>query len=274
MAEIIYRGNGNFGSFSILQLNSDLVPHAHPEGQIVFALDSHIDDIIFVNDEPVTLDSRTAVFANPMEKHSHTLRSDEGDYLVLYFERAWLIDMFGDRPRNQSFMENRIDISEALAELITCFRAAATNRAAPEETDLWVEKIAVELRQFAVPADQNRGSSNAPLAIDKVEQAMACMTHNLLIHRDINLIAREIGVSRPQLFKLFRTHLKTTPNISWNALRMDYAKERLLASDISVETLAGEIGFSEAANFSRFFKHHAGFNPSQFRLAKDRDLVS
>ena len=45
MAEIIHRGDGSFGSFSILRLNTDLVPHAHPEGQIVFALDSHIDDI-------------------------------------------------------------------------------------------------------------------------------------------------------------------------------------------------------------------------------------
>lgn len=99
------------------------------------------------------------------------------------------------------------------------------------------------------------------------------MTRNLLVHRDLNLIAREIGVSRAQLFKLFRTHLKTTPNVSWNALRMEYAKDRLRDSDISVEALADEIGFSEAANFSRFFKHHAGFNPSQFRLAKNTDLV-
>ncbi|MEO0440836.1 MAG: hypothetical protein AAF067_08170, partial [Pseudomonadota bacterium] len=92
MAEIIHRGDGNFGSFSILRLNTDLVPHAHPEAQIVFALEDQIDDVIFVNDEPVNLDIHTSVFANPMEKHSHKLRSGEGEDMVLYFERRWLTD--------------------------------------------------------------------------------------------------------------------------------------------------------------------------------------
>ena len=253
MAEIIHRGDGSFGSFSILRLNADLVPHAHPEGQIVFALDSHIDDIIFVNDQPVHLDIHTSVFANPMEKHSHKLLSGQGTYMVLYFEREWLVEMFGNRSQGEAFVKNRIGISDELAELVTCFRTATENLAEEAEIEFWVEKIAVELRDHAVALDQNRTPRTAPVAIDKVEQAMASMTRNLLIHRDINRIARDIGVSRAQLFKLFRTHLKTTPNICWNALRMDYAKQRLEDSDISVELLAEEIGFSEGREFFALF---------------------
>lgn len=274
MSQLVHMGKGRFGNYRILRLDSDLVPHAHPEAQIVFALDRGTEDIIFVNNQPINLTYRAAVFANPMEKHSHRLCSKSGEYLALYFQKSWLIDMFGNPEHGSSFLKNSITISDATAELIDCLVNSARENASEDEISLWVEKIALQLQDHVVIAKPPDTEKNVSHAIQKVEDAISYMADSLLIHRDINLVAREIGVSRPQMFKLFRLHMKSTPNISWNALRMDYAKQRLKEVDISIEELSAVLGFSEAANFSRFFKDHSGFNPSQFRLvAKSESLV-
>ncbi|MEO9470530.1 AraC family transcriptional regulator [Parasphingorhabdus sp.] len=257
-----------------MRLNSDLVPHAHPEAQIVFALDQGIEDVIFVNNEPINLTYRTAVFANPMEKHAHRVCSQNCEYLALYFQKSWLIDMFGNPEHGRSFLKNSISVSDTIAELIDCLVSSAKGNASEDEISLWVEKIANQLQDHVVIAEAPDTERDVNHAVRKVEDAVSYMADSLLVHRDINLVAREIGVSRPQMFKLFRYHMKTTPNISWNALRMDYAKQQLEEVDISIEELSAELGFSEAANFSRFFKDHSGFNPSQFRLvAKTESFV-
>lgn len=274
MSQLVRMGDGRFGNYRILRLDSDLVSHAHPEAQIVFALDQDIQDVIFVNNTPINLTYHTAVFANPMEKHSHKLFSDNGEYLALYFEKSWLIEMFGNPERGSSFLDNSITISDTTAELIDCLVKSARDNASEDEISLWVEKIADQLQDHVVTSKTLDTEQDTDRAMQKVEDAISYMGDNLLIHRDINLVARETGVSRPQMFKLFRYHMKTTPNISWNALRMDYAKQQLKEVDISIEQLSAVLGFSEAANFSRFFKDHSGLNPSQFRLVAKAEPVA
>ena len=45
------------------------------------------------------------------------------------------------------------------------------------------------------------------------------------------------------------------------------AKRRLAHSDAAVETLAYQLGFSEATNFGKFFARHTGQSPGSFRGA-------
>ena len=50
-------------------------------------------------------------------------------------------------------------------------------------------------------------------------------------------------------------------------IRADYAKDLLCYSDLSVEAISFNIGFSNASNFIRFFKRMEGQSPSNFRRA-------
>lgn len=50
-----------------------------------------------------------------------------------------------------------------------------------------------------------------------------------------------------------------------NQTRLDRAKELLLQSDLSIATIAHELDYTDAANFTRAFGKATGLSPSQFR---------
>lgn len=50
-------------------------------------------------------------------------------------------------------------------------------------------------------------------------------------------------------------------------IRLDKAKRYLSDGNISIETIALELGFSDNANFTKFFKRHTGATPKQFRVS-------
>lgn len=273
MSKITQHGNGSFGKFRVLQLSTDLVPHAHPEAQLVFSLDQPTDDLMLVAGMQLKLNYRHAVFANPMEKHSHRLQSTSCQVLVFYFENAWLIDFFGLPNDDNRFLMNQIHVSESLRRTVDCFVSLSGSLKSCDETDFWVEKIANQLQDFSVTSKNKIEDSSVDFDKENIQKALEYMQKNLLGHRDIDLMAKAIGVSRSQLFKLFRFRMKTTPNVCWNAMRMEYAKIQLSSLDRSINEVASELGFSESANFSRFFKDHAGFNPSHYQLASNPKLV-
>jgi len=92
----------------------------------------------------------------------------------------------------------------------------------------------------------------------------------LLIERlcephDIDDVAREVGLSRPHFYKLFRQQVGVTPNIYLNSLRMERAIDRLTASQDAVADIGLDLGFSSQASFSRFFIANGVVPPSSYR---------
>lgn len=265
MPQIIREGNGTFGTFRILELSTDLVPHSHPEAQFVIALDSLVNDMTKVGDRQLPLDFENAVFANPMEKHSHNVRSRGGRILVFYIHESWLIDMFGQSRDTQAYLEGKVPVSKTMRNLIDRFLDSMDIDISVRETSLWLEKMADQLQKHSRVDNNEEPLSTNSNALKKIEQANQYMNQNLMVHRDVNILASEIGVSRSQLFRLFRNQFRTTPNIYWNTLRMEYAQKQLWDNAATISEIADVLGFSDPANFSRFFKDHTGFNASEYR---------
>lgn len=48
---------------------------------------------------------------------------------------------------------------------------------------------------------------------------------------------------------------------------IDYAKEKLLSRNCSINEVADELGFKYATHFTRLFKNHVGISPQEFRIA-------
>ena len=57
-----------------------------------------------------------------------------------------------------------------------------------------------------------------------------------------------------------------------NRLRIEKAKILLLTSELSVEAIADEVGFSDVYYFSRFFKKTVGVSPTHFKRGDDLAL--
>jgi AraC-like DNA-binding protein len=82
---------------------------------------------------------------------------------------------------------------------------------------------------------------------------------------ELDLVAREVGLSRPHFFKLFRGQVGLTPNLYANALRMERAIERLAMGGDAVADIGFDLGFSSQASFSRFFIANGVVPPSTYR---------
>jgi AraC family carnitine catabolism transcriptional activator len=107
-------------------------------------------------------------------------------------------------------------------------------------------------RQRMEPAAR-QGVSHAGLG-----RAIALMEKNLEEPLDAARMARGAGLSQRQLERLFREHLKTTPQRYYLDLRLQRARALLQYSEMPVVEVAVACGFGSAAHFSRSYRTWSG----------------
>ena len=78
-------------------------------------------------------------------------------------------------------------------------------------------------------------------------------------------IAREIGMSRSLFAVRFRNFVGTTPIEYLTRWRMLNAKELLLKTDYTINTIAEKVGYFSEPAFNRAFKRQLGQTPGNFR---------
>ncbi len=78
-------------------------------------------------------------------------------------------------------------------------------------------------------------------------------------------VARHACASPEMLWKLFRKHLKQTPNHYLQAVRVRKAKELACTSSLTIAQIAEAVGYQDARNFRRIFLAHTQKPLSAFR---------
>ena len=99
----------------------------------------------------------------------------------------------------------------------------------------------------------------------RLRLTMAYMEKNLVQPSLINPIATSVGISRSRLYELFQDELDTTPKLVWSSMQLKAAIHRMQSTSDDLATIAAELGFSSAGNFSRFFRSVTGMSPLTYR---------
>jgi len=76
-------------------------------------------------------------------------------------------------------------------------------------------------------------------------------------------LCRDLGMSRAQLYRKFKSLTSKTVNEYIRSFRLHKARELLLTSDLNVSEAAYETGFKNLSHFSRVFTEEFGRNPSE-----------
>ena len=84
----------------------------------------------------------------------------------------------------------------------------------------------------------------------------------------VDMLARDIGMSRANLYKKMQTMLGVTPNDFMRNVRLKRAAEMLAKSDVPVNQLALMVGFQTPRYFSQCFRKMFGVTPSEYREGK------
>lgn len=90
----------------------------------------------------------------------------------------------------------------------------------------------------------------------------------------LELLAREVGLSRSGFALKFKQVLGDTPLHYLATLRMLLAMEQLNETDSNLETVARAVGYQDAFSFSKSFKKLVGVSPKVFRQQNQADLAS
>lgn len=117
------------------------------------------------------------------------------------------------------------------------------------------------LCQLLLPQSEKTKEAEA----SPVELAVRHMQAHLSEHLSMGEVAAYVGISVPQLNRLFRSKIGMSPYQFLLLKRMDKAKNLLLTTDLSIRSIAGKVGYGEETTFSSAFAERVGTPPLSYR---------
>lgn len=275
MAQILALHRGEFGRAALLKLHSGLLPHAHSEAHIVWWLagtpvEGQVGSHLWRSVD------HEAVGINPYEPHDLRIAGDRPAVcLALYISQDWLARRSAASTQSFRFHTPFLKIDPRLRNASLDFLNALLD----EHCTLIVREQRIEqMIDAAVDASITGARPVAefltPASLDfRIRRALVFMREHIDARIPVDVLARQVGLSRPHLFAMFREQLNTPPQIYWNALRLDAAINRLMQGDESLTLIAQDLGFSASSNFSRFFRDHTGVTPREYRRAAHEKIA-
>lgn len=103
-----------------------------------------------------------------------------------------------------------------------------------------------------------------------VDHDLVALTRNIIINHisqplQLDEIAREVGLSKYHFIRKFKRLAGHTPMAEKRVLQMDYARDMLLTTDLSLKEIAVKAGINDEYTFSHLFRTHFGMPPGIFR---------
>lgn len=261
---------GAFGHVSVLSAASDLVTHAHPEAHVIVWLDGDPGEMV-VGGTAVKLGPESAACVNSLEPHSHHFAAGRpGSFLAFYLDAEWALRRIGRRSGERLFHSPTVSLDGALKEIIaTLFDqligAYDGGDFAEYEIERMIDRLIESIGRAQWPMPAREGVTGRP--DHRIRRALALMQENVSGRLGLDEVARSVGLSRPHFFSLFKDQMNLTPNVYWNALRMKEALRQVEGSEETLTAVACNLGFTTQANFTRFFRDHAGVPPTLYREA-------
>lgn len=107
---------------------------------------------------------------------------------------------------------------------------------------------------------------------DLIHSALQYVIQHFLEPLSLERVAKELGVSKYHLSRIFSKRIGTSFNEYINILRADHARMLLTDTDKSITQVGFDSGFESSSSFYRIFKAQCGVTPSQYRrkqISKD-----
>jgi AraC-like DNA-binding protein len=262
--------HGAFGRVCLYSMDRAMVPHGHREGHLLFHIQGPPAALV-VDGRAFPLSPGQAVAVSPWQMHYYTPVDVRAQTLalVLYIHPGWFVDAARRATATLRFGRVGIEATDPLARLAF---SIANDMLAGDEADPRLEDRICGLTQAAF--DQSwqwteRGPDFTGPAVPqrdwRIRKALRVLQERVGEPCELDAVAREVGLSRPHFYKLFRAQIGITPNIYLNTLRMERAIARLAESQAAVSEIGLDLGFSSQASFSRFFIANGVVPPSAYR---------
>ena len=274
MSRALRIAHGSFGRVALLDMDRSLVRHAHPHCHVLLKVEG-ADTQFLVGDRLVPLTSSSAVLINAWEPHAyvHDPARARTIILALYIEPDWLRRFRPNWAASGApgfFEQPAGELSPRIRSL--AHELSLTMLHAPEATsqqELLLSDLMIAVIERFTPwrtiSASLRALAQQGIVDRRIRRAVALIRADPGAVSDMDVLAREVGLSRAQFFRQFERSLNVTPRVFLNVVRMELAVAAVVHGEASFTKLSDELGFSVPAHFTRFFRDHAGTSPSEFR---------
>ncbi|MBY8975952.1 helix-turn-helix domain-containing protein [Rhodobacteraceae bacterium NNCM2] len=269
MARALSVHHGSFGRAKLYELDKPLITHAHREGHLIFYLGG-ATATVRVGDEDIPLDQNGAVAVSPWEPHSFNVHSETEACLclTLYIKPMWYLETSVSAEFALNFGRPRIEITPVVATWMSRLTSLLLDNQPSERFDGFLFETTRECFDQSwqgVETELLTQSIDRTFNDFRVRRSLRLMQEQFTEDVAIDDLARNVGLSRPHFFKLFKMQMGITPNLYLNTLRAEHAIEDLMTTSKSVTDIGLDLGFSSQASFTRFFTSNVGIAPTDYR---------
>ena len=269
MARAISVHHGSFGRATLYELDKPLTTHAHREGHLIFYLGG-APGRMKVGDRDVAADRNTAVAISPWEPHSYQPSAQDGPnfVLTLYIKPMWFLENSQSAEFALSFGTPKIHMTPTVEKWVGRLTSVLLDDRPSDRFDGFLFETTREC------FDQSWRDAEAPPLLShvrskfndfRVRRSLRLMQESYADDTAMDTLAREVGLSRPHFFKLFKMQMGITPNLYLNTLRAEHAIDDLMTTNKSVTDIGLNLGFASQASFTRFFTSNVGITPTDYR---------
>ena len=269
MGDIFVMAEGQFGKVVVIELCHKLVPHSHPEIQFSYWLAGG-QCKGKVGEASVSCNETQAMVINRYQAHdAHLMQAHlPATLLVVYLNEEWF---------DQHFSTQLGPIHFQLGQL------THTSEMRSKSWELMQKILFVNDRDIASIQDDVQAlirltlDNNLHLVIPKTNAirrkmldyrlrlALTHLSDNMTEHGLMKNLSKSVGVSRSRLYELFKKELQSTPKLIWNCMLIEAVVHHLTKPEMGLSRVSEKLGFSTAANFSRFFRGHKGVTPTAYK---------
>lgn len=250
-----------------LSNNNPYAVHLHRQLELIYVLSGSTTVTVEQQEFPLTPGQGVLVFPNQMHGLKHV---DPGQNLLCIFEPDFC-HSFRHFFQNKKPSRNDFAISTlsehshiALQGLEALASTMEKDRPTPSDVQIYAEGYLTLLLADLLPS--------LPLQTRKSTEDLE-LEQRLLLYLDANYtkelsldsLSKEFGVSRFVLSRIFTEKFHTSFPDYVNSRRLDYARDLLLSTELSVTQIALDAGFGSSRTFFRAFQDTFHTTPGAYR---------
>lgn len=256
----------------------------------------HPEDFYFTPSQGRILDSYQLLYITRGKGYFHTSPNDfieisEGDLLLLcpniwhsYYpdpatgwQEHWIgfegINM-DNRFQNNFFSKHqtvyKIGVQDNIVHLYEqAVRIANEEKAACQQ---YLAGIANLILGMVLYYSQNRIFDNQ--MTEQINKAKIIIRENLLSDISPEEVARKLNMSYSWFRKLFKEYTGLSPAHYIQELKMQQSKDLLVNSWLTIKEIAYRLNFNDIPYFTKAFKRHSGYTPSEYRNKFGKERLS
>ena len=234
--------------------------HLHGELELFLVQSGCICVSVDGESRALTAGEMAVIFPNTI--HSYQCREADSRYTMAVCGTSLLGDFFPSltqcRPRRSYLCGDALDpdVLYALHSLYRCRCMGADSSISRALLHLILAHVLPQLSLEPLPE---------PKSMDLTSCVVRYVMRNFRQPLSLECIAKELGVSKYHLSRVFSARLHTGFREYVNALRLDCARDLLAATELSMLEVSMESGFDSLRTFNRVFQERFRQTPSQYR---------